>query len=283
MTALAAFVAGLGVLLIFDGLTGGRSERSTRTGERLDRMAAEAGLAHLRGRGLLVVCAGAGVATLLIVAGLTGSVVISAAVGAGTVWTPLGWVAARRRQRRRRFREAWPDVIAMLIAGVRGGVSLPEVCVSLADRGPESLRTGFRVLAAAYRASGRFESGLVRMRSELGDPIADRVIASLLLAREVGGTDLVRVLRTLGDFVREDIRVRREVEARWSWTVTAARVAAGAPWVVLVLMSTRTEAAAAYDSTAGLFVILGGSAATLLGYRLMLRAARLPDDRRLAP
>jgi hypothetical protein len=30
-------------------------------------------------------------------------------------------------------------------------------------------------------------------------------------------------------------------------------------------------------------VILGGAVATLLGYRLMLRAARLPRERRLTP
>jgi tight adherence protein B len=91
----------------------------------------------------------------------------------------------------------------------------------------------------------------------------------------------VRVLRTLGDFVREDVRVRKEIEARWSWTLTAARVAAAAPWIVLVMMSTRPEAAAAYNSTAGATVVGAGAAVTIAGYRLMLRAARLPDHRRL--
>ena len=92
----------------------------------------------------------------------------------------------------------------------------------------------------------------------------------------------MRVLRTLGNFVREDIRVRKEIEARWSWTVTAARVAAGAPWLVLLLMSTRPEAAIAYNSASGVVVVIAGAAATILGYRLMLRAARLPEDRRLS-
>ena len=85
----------------------------------------------------------------------------------------------------------------------------------------------------------------------------------------------------MADFVREDLRVRKEIEARWSWTVTAARVAATAPWIILLLMSTRPEAAAAYNSSTGAAVIAGGAGATVLGYRLMLKAGSLPEERRL--
>ncbi|MGH2736073.1 MAG: type II secretion system F family protein, partial [Actinomycetota bacterium] len=73
------------------------------------------------------------------------------------------------------------------------------------------------------------------------------------------------------------------IEARWSWTVTAARVAAGAPWIVLLMMSTRPEAALAYNSPAGAVTIIAGAIATIVGYRLMLRAGHLPEQRRLGP
>jgi tight adherence protein B len=116
---------------------------------------------------------------------------------------------------------------------------------------------------------------------EFSDPVADRVVAALSLAQEVGGTDLVRVLRTLADFVREDLQVRKEIEARWSWTVSAARVAAAAPWIVLLMMALRPEAAAAYNSAAGVVVVVCGGVATFLGYRLMMQAARLPEEPRL--
>jgi tight adherence protein B len=214
-------------------------------------------------------------------AGLTGSTIVTLAAGVASAWTPIAVVRSRRARRRTRFREAWPDAIATLIASVRAGVSLPEACASLLSRGPEQLRDGFEAFSSSYRASGSFEAALVRLRAELADPVADRVALALGMAHEVGGTDLVRVLRTLGDFVREDLRVRKEIESRWSWTVTAARVAAAAPWVVLVMMSLRPEAAAAYDSPSGAMVIAGGGAATFVGYRLMLRAARLPEDPRI--
>ncbi|MDP9225634.1 MAG: type II secretion system F family protein, partial [Actinomycetota bacterium] len=213
--------------------------------------------------------------------GITASPVVACAVATGVAFAPLSVLRARSARRRGRFRDAWPDAIATMIAAVRAGSSLPEACASLAERGPLELRSGFRSFASSFRATGSFSTSLTRLQNELADPIADRVVAALTLTYEVGGTEVVRVLRSLADFVREDVRVRKEIEARWSWTVTAARVAAAAPWVVLLMMATRPEAAAAYNSAVGAVVIAGGGVATLLGYRLMLRAARLPDERRL--
>jgi len=173
-------------------------------------------------------------------------------------------------------------VIDALVAALRAGVSLPEACAGIAHRHNGMLRGGFDAFERTYCSSGSFVQGLAAMRDELRDPIADRVAVALSLAHEVGGSDLVRVLRTLGDFIRDDLRARREIEARWSWTVSAARVAAAAPWVVLLVMTTRPEAAAAFDSSNGLAVLVGGGIATVIGYRLMLRAARLPQDHRIA-
>ena len=281
MTVLVAGVAALGVLLIYNGSTLAPTSARPALMVRLDELTAEAGLQRVSGLGLVAGTAAVTVLTLVVVAGVSNSFVVAAAISSATAALPISSVRARRARRRKRFREAWPDAIATLIAGVRAGISLPESVASLVDRGPADLRPGFRSFTSAYRSSGSFAMGLDRLRTEMADPIADRVVTALALAHEVGGTDLVRVLRTLGDFVREDIRVRKEIEARWSWTVTAARLAAAAPWVVLLMMSTRPEAANAYNSPAGAAVVAGGACATFLGYRLMLRAARLPEDRRL--
>ena len=84
-----------------------------------------------------------------------------------------------------------------------------------------------------YRATGRFHDCLDRLKDRLSDPVADRIIESLRIAREVGGSDLGRLLRTLSAFLREDARTRAELETRQSWTVNAARLAVAAPWIVL--------------------------------------------------
>ena len=101
------------------------------------------------------------------------------------------------------------------------------------------------------------------------------------MAREVGGNDLGRLLRTLSQFLREDARTRGELEARQAWTVNGARLAVAAPWVLLALLATRPQAASAYDSKPGMVVLAVGGAACVGAYRLMMRIGRLPVEERV--
>lgn len=282
MTTLLSALAAIGLVLIFGGLTAPPTRRRNPVLARLDELAQASGIRGVTGPWLLAGICATWFLVFVAVAGITRSLVVAVALSSVVSVVPLSVVARRVRRRRGSLRRAWPDAISTLIASVRAGVSLPEACLALVDRGPREIRPGFSAFASSYRASGSFRAGLERLREEMADPVADRIVVALLLAQEVGGTDLVRVLRTLADFVREDVRVRREIEARWSWTLTAARLAAVAPWIVLGLMATRADVARAYGSSTGILVILGGAAATLVGYRLMLRAARLPEERRLS-
>lgn len=281
MSVVVAACAALGLLLLYDGLTCKAGGAEVSPMRRLDRFVLEAGIRQLSGTRLVGLSVVAALTSGLFVAGISSSGIVAGIFSLAGGCLPYAYVSSRRRHRQRGFRDAWPDAIQGLISGVRAGISLAESCAAQVSKGPEELRPSFAAFAGTYRATGNMRAALDRLRTESSDPVADRVVASLSLASEVGGTDLVRVLRTLADFVREDIRVRKEIEARWSWTVTAARVAAAAPWAVLLLMSTRAEAARAYNSATGATVITVGAVASFVGYRLMLRAARLPEERRL--
>ena len=191
-------------------------------------------------------------------------------------------VENRRRQREaHRRRQAWPDVIDSLVSAVRAGMSLPEAVAAVRVRGPESVRPAFHRFAADYRSSGRFSDCILRLRDDLSDPVSDRIVEALLAARDVGGSDLGRMLRTLSDFVRQDLRLRGEAEARRSWTVNGARLAIAAPWIVLLLLSTRPEAASAYQTSAGVAVLVACAGACVLAYYLMTKIGRLPDEVRV--
>ena len=106
-------------------------------------------------------------------------------------------------------------------------------------------------------------------------------LSILGIAREVGGTDLGGVLRTLSTLLREDARTRGEIEARQSWTIAAARMAVAAPWVTLALLSTRPEGMAAYQSALGAMVLIVAAVASVLAYRMMMAIGRLPVEPRL--
>jgi tight adherence protein B len=179
------------------------------------------------------------------------------------------------------LREVWPEVVDNLASAVRAGLSLPEALSALGTRGPEALRAPFARFAAEYRSTGRFGECLDRLKDSLADPVGDRIVETLRVAREVGGSDLGRVLRTLATFLREDARARAELETRQGWVVQAARLAVAAPWVVLLLLATQSTTLDAYDSPLGTALLLGGAAVCLVAYRLMLQIGRLPQDVRV--
>jgi tight adherence protein B len=97
----------------------------------------------------------------------------------------------------------------------------------------------------------------------------------------VGGSELGVLLEALNQFLRQDLRTRGELEARQSWTVGGARVAVAAPWVILLMLSTRPEASQAYASSTGTLLILIGAAVTVFAYWLMLRLGALPTEKRV--
>ena len=100
------------------------------------------------------------------------------------------------------------------------------------------------------------------------------------MAREVGGTEVTTVLRELAAYLRVDLATRGELEARQTWIVSAARLGVAAPWIVLLILSTRPEAAQAYNSAGGIVLIAGGAVVTFIAYRVMLRIGALPTEAR---
>src|SRR5829696_1611513 len=144
-----------------------------------------------------------------------------------------------------------------------------------------ALQAPFARFADDYHATGRFGAALDRLKDELADPTADRVIEALRLAREVGGSELGRTLRTLSGFLRDEQRVRKELEARQTWVVVAARMAFATPWAVLLLLATKPEAVAAYRGSGGAVVLAVGAAMAVTGYRVMLAIGRLPTEERV--
>lgn len=282
MGALAGLGVGLGLLLVWQSLSGApRRQHAQLFGATTRELLAQAGLPGVGPGALVASCVGCGAVASVATLGVSGALSVSAAFGLIAAWAPVALVRHRRRRRRAELRELWPDVVDNLASGVRAGLSLPEAVTQLGTRGPEVLRPHFTAFGEDYRATGRFAHSLDRLKDALADPVGDRIVEALRLAREVGGTDLGRLFRTLSAFLREDARTRAELETRQGWTVNAARLAVAAPWVVLAMLSFRPEAVAAFDTTTGLVVLAGGAGVCFVAYRLMLRIARLPEEARV--
>ena len=280
MGAVVGLVFGVGLALV---LVGGRASarRPARGAGPLTRLAEQSGIPRATAGSIIgaSVSSAVVVGVLALVATAVPVAALIAAVVAGAA--PLVLLRRRAAIRLQAVRAAWPDAVDQLVSAVRAGMSLPEALAALGQRGPEVLRPAFVEFEADYRSSGSFAAALDRLQAGLADPVADRVLAAIRVGRDVGGSDLGVVLRTLSALLREDARTRGEIESRQSWTVAAARMAVAAPWLTLALLSTRAEAATAYRTAGGALVLLLCAGLSVIAYRSMLVIARLPSEPRL--
>jgi len=281
MGTAAGLLLGAGLLCVWWSFWPRRARVPSPWATRARDMLTQAGMPGVSVGAFVGTSIGIGAAVLLVGLAITATppIAVCFAVMAGAA--PTAYVRAKARRRRNELRTLWPDVVDDLASGIRAGLSLPESLIALAERGPEQLRAEFTQFARDYRASGRFADSLDLLKARLADPVADRLVEALRLTRDVGGTDLGRLLRTLSQFLRDDLRARGELEARQSWTVNGARLAAAAPWLVLAMLSTQSGTIQAYNSATGVVVLLVGAVASAVAYQAMVRLGRLPEDVRV--
>ncbi|MFJ6652095.1 type II secretion system F family protein [Microbacterium sp. NPDC091313] len=283
MTLLLGATLAAGVLLVLAPWlwpAGAGGKRSADASGPLGRLLESAGFASVRPRVVIavgVVCAVVTAAAAWLATGVAVLAIVAAAAGGVA---PFAWLRGRRTRLLRSRRTLWPDVCDLLIASVRAGMSLPDAVGSLALSAPPALRPAFAAFARDIAASGHFDSSIRRLKTALADPVADRIIETLRMARQVGGTEVTGVLRALAASVRADAALRGEVEARQSWIRGAAVLGVVAPWVILVLLALRPEGSEAYGSPEGIGLILAGVVVSVVAFRLMLRIGRLPEPRR---
>lgn len=281
MGLVVGLTAGVGLLLIWSSFSGAPvSVKGPRT-DGLRALLDRAGLRGTSVRSLGAACAASALLAFGVLQAVSGTTTVALVFGAMAGYLPVAVVAGRARARQRELAEVWPDAVDNLASAVRAGMALPEALSQLGERGPAPLRSAFVGFTRDYQSGGRFGDCLDRLRERLADPVGDRVVEGLRIAREVGGGDLGRLLRNLSAHLRDDARTRAELESRQAWAVNGARLAVAAPWLVLLMLSFDRAVITRYASGAGLVVLLGGALLCLVAYRLMLRIGRLPIERRV--
>lgn len=282
MTVLLGALLGAGLVLLVSPWLWPASERVERTPRRgrLNILLEEAGYPRTAPRMLIVSMIATAVVAASLVWLITGLPVLALLAAIAGAVAPVLFLRGRRLRLRKARRQLWPDVCDLLVAAIRVGLSLPDAVASLGESAPPAIRPAFVVFARDLRSTGRFESSLDTLKATLADPISDRILETLRMARQVGGTELTGVLRALSASVRADAALRGEVEARQSWIRGAAVLGAVAPWVILGLLAMRPEGREAYASPEGVLVIVVGAIVSVIAYRIMLRIGRLPEPQR---
>lgn len=193
---------------------------------------------------------------------------------------PIITLSSVRSARTRRARAAWPDLIDSLRVSLRSGSTVVESFASANPMVPTQWRRSWSELQTNLSRGLDTDIALRRLQDELADPIADRVVESLIITREFGGTELPIVLSELGRSIRREQAIRDEARTRQSWVRHAATLGVVAPWVVLALLASRPENREAYATPAGTVVIVCAAGATIVAYLVMSALGTLREPHR---
>lgn len=160
------------------------------------------------GLGRVSVAAGAGIVVLAV----TGWPVMAVAVAVGVVALPplLAQRDARATIERLEALASWMRRIADVLASGAGG--LAAAITRAARTPPEPIAAEAAALAVRVRTRG-LEPALRLFAAELADPVADELVAALIVHTRTGGGGLVDVLEDQAEALATEAGTRRDVEA----------------------------------------------------------------------
>jgi tight adherence protein B len=142
------------------------------------------------------------------------------------------------------------------------------------------LKVVFQRLELGLRAGRDFEVLLIEEMLRLDSAITDQTLTTLLFAKEFGGREVITTLRMLSTFLREESKVREEIDTKFGWVRNSAILGAVAPWLLLALLSTQRSTVEAYQSDAGVLILSLGVVLTALAFIWMERVSRIPKPPR---
>lgn len=212
---------------------------------------------------------------------MTRSLIIATAFGTLAAGIAFVTVQTKNSKNEAALVEAWPEVVDHLMSGIQSGLSLSESLAGLATRGPEVLRPAFVRFKATLLSSGDLTKAIEELKVNFGHHGSDQILEALLIAKALGGSELLQILRTLGDFLRQDLALRREIDVKHGWIKNSAHISAAAPWILLLLLSTQPSTAIAYSTSTGAIILITGLFMTAVAYLWMNRLGRLPQTPRI--
>jgi len=285
-----ALLAGYGVFLLFTALALGwrgvaiapSATRTTPPRDRIGEWLAQAGMTDVKvtelvGAAAVLFIVGAGLAYALF-----GGFVAPVAAGSFAATFPFAAARTRRARRRSAARESWPrmiEEIRLLTTSV--GRSVPQALFDVGRRGPEPMRPAFAAAQREWLISTDFERTLAVLKSRLADATADAVCETLLVAHELGGSDVDRRLSALVEDRIQDLQGRKDAAAKQAGARFARAFVVVVPLGMAVVGLSIGDGRAAYAAPVGQLAVVSGMVMIGICWWWAGRLMRLPEEQRV--
>jgi len=291
MALLVALAGAYGVFLLYTAVAfgwagvgvgpapaGGRRRGRRGTAEWL----AQAGLVGVEPREFLGVMAVLFVVGAALAYALFAGVLPALITGVFAATFPIASYRARRDRRRNEARDTWPRLIEELRLQTGSlGRSIPQGLFEVGRRAPEELRPAFAVAERQWLLSTDFARTVSVLKARLADATADATLETLLVAHEVGGSDLDRRLAALAEDRIQDLHGRKDAQARQAGVRFARRFVLIVPLGMTLAGLSIGTGRHAYQSAGGQMAVATGLLVVAGCWLWAGRLMRLPEDERV--
>jgi hypothetical protein len=191
----------------------------------------------------------------------------------------LGDGAHARRVARTEAVAVWAEMLRDTLAAAAG---LEQAVLATAATAPAAVQPEVAALAARIEGRQRLAPALRAFADDLADPVADLVVAALVLACEHQARQLSGLLGQLADTARAQVEMHRRIDVGRARVRATVRVVVATSLLFALGLAVFNRAfLAPYDSPAGQTVLLLVGAVFAGGFALLRRMARIDEPDRL--
>lgn len=213
-----------------------------------------------------------------------GGVLPALILGGFVAAIPAATYRLRRHRRRVAAHEAWPHMIEEIrVMTGSAGRSVPQALFEVGRRAPEEIRPAFDAAHREWLLTTDFERTVDVLKARLADPTADIVCETLLIAHQLGGTDLDQRLASLAEDRTTDTQGRKDAVARQAGARFARWFTIVVPLGMALVGMSIGDGRQAYSSTYGQALVVVALAVMVGCWVVASRIMRLPDETRVFP
>ena len=282
--------SGMYLVLTSSGRVGDATSRTPAAADRREaapraswrEWLAQAGLEDIDPREFVAVSAALGIAGAVLGWMIFAGALPTLALGTFAATFPVASYRVRRRTRIAVASEAWPRLIEEIRVQTGSlGRSIPQALLEVGLRGPAELRPAFEAAQREWLISTDFGRTVGVLKARLADPTADMVCETLLVAHEVGGSDVDRRLEALAQDRMQDCQGRKDARSRQAGARFARRFVLFVPFGMALAGMSVGDGRAAYRSATGQLLVLAGIALVVACWVWAGSVMRLPEDDRV--
>ncbi|NPV84813.1 MAG: secretion system protein F [Anaerolineae bacterium] len=151
------------------------------------------------------------------------------------IFLPGMYVKRQQRKRLIRFNEQLPDMLNLMVNGLRAGYSTMQAMEAVSKELPPPICDEFRRVVQEMSLGITMETALENLLRRIPSDDLDLLITAINVQREVGG-NLAEIMESISYTIRERVRIKGEIRVLTSQVMYSGRFLAMMPLFVVGIL-----------------------------------------------